>query len=118
MSARQVKIIARFEVLDYSAFATFVTAAAAYCKQHEPNTLVYDWHVDEEHRNGTLLEVYADSEAFRQHVLGRVFTDIAPKYRKAIKWISMELFGDMPEEFAPVMKVVPYTHWPQPVAVV
>lgn len=116
MPAQQVKIVASFEVLDFQAFETFANAAAAYCKQNEPDTLVYDWYIDLQHRQGRLIEVYADTEAFRQHVTGGVFTDIAPKYRKAIRWLSMEAFGNMPEEFAPVMEAVPSTHWPQPIA--
>jgi len=109
--AQQVKIVATFTINDYEKFVVIASEMVEHCKQHEPDTLVYDWYVDADKKEGRLLELYTDTEAFRQHVTGKIFTDIVPKMGNAIAWQSLEAFGELPSEFDPVMKMFPSKHW-------
>ena len=116
MSKEQVKIVANFAIRDHELFVTIAGKMVDHCKQHEPGTLVYDWYVDADKQQGRLIELYTDIDAFRQHVSGKIFTELAPLMRSAIEWQSLEAFGELPGEFAPVMKAFQSTHWSNVVA--
>ena len=116
MSASQVKIVATFSVNAFEAFTAIANEMTAYCKANEPDTLIYDWYVDVYKKEGRLLEVYRDTAAFRQHVTGKIFTEMAPRMMKAITWQSLEAYGDLPNEFDRVMKAFPSVHWAKSIA--
>ncbi len=118
MSESQVKIIATFSINDYDSFVILSKETVDYCKQNEPDTVVYDWYVNSSKTEGRLVEAYANTEAFRRHVTGKIFTDIAPKMMKAIQWQSLEAYGELPSEFDHVMKAFPSVHWSTAIAAV
>ena len=114
MSRSQIKIIVNFEIINYSEFVSIAKESIHYCRKYEPNTLVYDWYVDQENKYGRLIEVYSDVEAFRAHVTGRIFSDIGPKYKGVVHWLSLQAFGELPHEFDHILKAVPSVLWPEP----
>ena len=53
------------------AFKTFVTTMIEVTNVNEPNTLVYEWFINEDGTECHLLETFKDSDAFMTH-LGNV----------------------------------------------
>lgn len=111
----QVIVVVRFEVSNVAKFKEVATLCKAYVDDAEPGTLVYDWHLSKDETEGRLVEVYKDKEAFRAHLVGKIFTELAPQFGESIKFHSFDTFGPMPDEIS-LLDGIPSTHWLMPAA--
>jgi quinol monooxygenase YgiN len=112
-----VRFVIRFDVLDPNRFREMAAAMVAVSLS-EPGTVVYDWYLDEEARQGALYEAYASAEALATHGKGAVFTDLAPRYADALRVISVDAFGSAAEIPRRDVLGAPTTWWGAPVAAV
>jgi quinol monooxygenase YgiN len=83
-------------------------------RENEPETLAYEWYVSSDGTRGRLFEQYASAEAFRQHLLGRVFTELGHALTPAIRWKSIESFGPLPREFQQILGRMSPENWSEP----
>lgn len=111
MTNQTVKFIFAFEINNLDNFNKLVKECSEFVQANEPDTLSYDWYIDKDQKNGKLYEVYASAGAFEQHVKGKVFTEIVPKYRDAMTWSHIDALGDVPDIFYAMTKNLSATHW-------
>ena len=112
-----VRFVIRFEVLDVARFREMADAMVAVSRD-EPGTVVYDWYLDEQTKQGTLYEAYASHDALQAHSSGAVFTELAPRYLDALRVVSVNVFGaaaDLPRRD---VLGAPTTWWGAPIAAV
>ena len=59
-------------------FKAFVNKMIETTALNEPNTLVYEWHINASGNEGHLLETFTDSEAFLTHLdnVGHMFDEL------------------------------------------
>lgn len=62
--------------------------------QAERGTIVYDWFMNGDRKRCRLLETYADAEAARAHVEGRVVQSLVPKLLGHSRLSGFEVYGD------------------------
>jgi len=112
-----VRFVIRFEVLDADRFREMADAMVTVSRE-EPGTLVYDWYLDEDGRAGTLYEAYASNEALQAHSSGIVFTELAPKYRDAMRVVGVDVYGEAAALPRRDVLGAPTTWWGAPIAAV
>lgn len=112
-----VRFVIRFEVLDLSLFREMATAMVAVSRD-EPGTVVYDWYLDDAAGEGTLYEAYASPDALQAHSNGTVFTELAPRYAKCVRVISVHAFGAAEGLARHDVLGAPTTWWGAPIAAV
>jgi quinol monooxygenase YgiN len=112
-----VRFVIRFELLDAARFREMAQAMVAVALD-EPGTLVYDWYLDEQAKQGTLYEAYASPEALRAHGEGAVFSELAPRYLDALRVLSVDVFGAAADLPRTDVLGAPTTWWGAPIAAV
>jgi quinol monooxygenase YgiN len=112
-----VRFVIRFELLDAARFREMAQAMVAVALD-EPGTLVYDWYLDEQAKQGTLYEAYASPEALRAHGKGAVFSELAPRYLDALRVLSGDVFGAAADLPRTDVLGAPTTWWGAPIAAV
>jgi quinol monooxygenase YgiN len=112
-----VRFVIRFELLDAARFREMAQAMVAVALD-EPGTLVYDWYLDEQAKQGTLYEAYASPEALRAHGNGAVFSELAPRYLDALRVLSVDVFGAAADLPRTDVLGAPTTWWGAPIAAV
>jgi quinol monooxygenase YgiN len=112
-----VRFVIRFELLDAARFREMAQAMVAVALD-EPGTLVYDWYLDEQAKQGTLYEAYASPEALHAHGKGAVFSELAPRYLDALRVLSVDVFGTAADLPRTDVLGAPTTWWGAPIAAV
>ena len=114
MAKQEVRLVVSYKINDLKLFETVAAECCEFVSRHEEGTLAYDWYVAEDKASGKLFEVYRDKDAFETHLLGPVFTEIGPKFKNAITWLSIDSFGPLPEVFYDTLGALPNRNWPTP----
>lgn len=112
---RTVELIVQFEILDKDLFIQAAQHCAEYVRENEPETLAYEWYLSADGTRGRLFEQYASEAALRQHLLGRVFTELGHALEPAVRWLSIESFGPLPTEFYSLLGQLNSGNWELPV---
>lgn len=112
-----MRFVIRFDIVDLDRFREMANAMVAVSR-NEPGTVVYDWYLDEQAKNGTLYEAYASSEALEAHGRGAVFTELAPKYGDAVRVVSVDAYGEAAGLPRGDVLGAPTTWWGAPIAAV
>ncbi len=115
MNNKNVRLVVSFKVNDFKLFREIAKECSQYCSSSEAGTLVYDWYVSEDKTTGKLFETYENSAALEAHLLGPIFTEIAPQFKRSISWLSIESFGQLPDAFHKLLGALPNVNWPAPV---
>src|SRR6187551_969346 len=111
--SQSVELVVQFEIIDLDVFLIAAQRCAEYVRDNEPETLAYEWYLNDEGTQGRLFEQYASSEAFRQHLGGRVFTELGHALSPAIRWKAIESFGPVPAEFHQILGRMRPENWPR-----
>lgn len=112
--ADTVELVVQFEILNRDLFLDAARQCAEYVRANEPETLAYEWYMSSDGTQGRLFEQYASEAAFRQHLLGRVFTEIGHALGRAVRWKSIESFGPLPREFHRILGQIKSKNWDAP----
>ncbi len=109
------RMIVEIEVIDVDQFRVIAEEASQICRE-EPGTLIYEWFIDEGGHTARLHEAYESFEALDAHGEGRVFTELAPRFFEAARFVHIHFYGEMPPERARHAPLAPRTIWGSPFA--
>ncbi len=115
MKNKNVRLVVSFNINNFELFRKIAKECSQYCDFSEAGTLVYDWYVSEDKASDKLFETYENSAALETHLLGPIFTEIAPQFKRSISWLSIESFGQLPDTFHKLLGALPNVNWPAPV---
>lgn len=109
--SQSIELVVNFEILDFDIFSDAAQKCTDYTREHEPETLAYEWFVDPDKTRGSLFEQYASEAAFRKHVTGPVFSELGIPLVQAIRWTAYQSFGPLPEEFRKMLGRIDAKNW-------
>jgi quinol monooxygenase YgiN len=114
MKNKNIRLVLSFEVNDFELFRGIAKECSQYAASSEAGTLAYDWYVSDDKLTGKLFEIYESAAALEAHLLGPIFTQIAPKFKKSIRFVSVDSFGVLPDIFHKLFGALPNSNWPMP----
>jgi len=109
-----IRFVVQIQVHDIDAFKDAVARAVAISRA-EPDTLHYDWFLDEASGAARLVEAYRSVEAVLAHSRGAVFTEVGPEMLQTCTFVSMDAFGDT-GKLGEGAQFWPSTYWGTPFA--
>lgn len=65
-------------------------------RETEPDTMIYEWFLDEEQNTSYIIESYKDSQALLSHLAN--IRDLYEPFFEVAEITSIEVFGDSSEE--------------------
>ncbi len=93
----QIKATALFKIKEgkLEEFKQLIPVLISIVKEKDPGTLTYDWYLNEDNMECTVLETYADSQVVLAHA-GNVGEQLQKMTELAD--LSLELYGNPNEE--------------------
>lgn len=105
-----IRIVIEIDVNDRDRFKTLVEKAVEIVRQDEPETVIYDFYLDEEARTARLYEAYTSVSALVKHTEGRVFTELGAEFLEVCRFAQIDVFGD-PGEMRERPTIGPTRFW-------